>query len=120
MDTEYPNVPAWQRDIVARHGHLLHSTVGRDPLELLQAAQEPTSEPDRPAPSGVDIGSPERAQRALLRSLGSPVLAQVELLRQIEERNGNEPDPGAYLRPDEHDKQALLDGRDVIEDFPNG
>lgn len=106
MDTEYPHVPTWQRDIVARHGHLLHSTVGHDPLELLQAAQEPTSEPDGPAARNTDIGSPERAQRALLRNLGASVLAQVELLRQIEEQNG--------------DKQALLDGRDVIEDFPNG
>ncbi|QIG59089.1 hypothetical protein SEA_RUBYRALPH_81 [Microbacterium phage RubyRalph] len=28
----------------------------------------------------------------------------------------DEPDPGAYLRPDEHEKQALLDGRSTQVD----
>lgn len=85
---EYPNVPQWQRDIVARKGHLLNTGSEEDVLELLNIVQTPTSEPDGATAPASNVGSPERAREAMLRNLGSQVLAQVELLRQLEEQDG--------------------------------
>lgn len=83
MDDEYPHVTEWQRDIVERHADKL-STAGQDPLEVLNAAQAPTSEPDGPAAPAYDVGSPDRARDAMLRNIGAAVLAQVELLHRME------------------------------------
>lgn len=128
MDTDlYPNVDRWQHDIIGRYGHLIHSTGGYTPAHLLQLHQAPGTIKD---PIIHDMAVGVSAQVALLQALDTEgfihpmrgadfgtgeAANQLAVDKPIIEvfdppLEAIEPDPGAYLRPDETEAQANLDG----------
>lgn len=109
--TLFPNVDRWQFDIIGRYGHLLHSTLGYETAYLLQMHQ-----------------APEPIKDPIIRDAAVGMSAQIALLQTLDTEGFIHGMTGADLGIPE-DAPALaedvpiievFEGRDVVEDFPNG